>query len=148
MRLLAGVAAGVAVGWFLRSLAVRPTDERRDGVPDAEEGWGERWGDRVDVAVGVATQGIRSVGARWLERPPLDLQAARRRIAAIEGTGGVRVRELGVGIVELSGEADEAASLQSERDLRALPGVEAVVNRIWTPSSADPRQIDGLPGFG
>lgn len=147
-HLFFGIVVGVAAGWLLRAARVPSEAAVPGGEPGPEDGWSERWGDRMDAAVGAATQGIRSVGARWLERPPLDRSAARDRLAAIEGTAGVRLKVLGVGIVELSGEASEASAVEAVRDLRAFPGVEAVVNRIWTPSSADPRQIDGLPGFG
>lgn len=146
-RLLAGVAAGAVLGWLWRAAGERSNG---GGRPEAavDEGWSERWGDRMDAAVDAAAQSIRSVSARWRERPPLDESLARTRLAAIEGTSGVRFQVLGAGIVELSGEASEGAAAEAVRHLRGLPGVRAVVNRIWTPSSADPRQIDGLPGFG
>lgn len=102
----------------------------------------------MDAAVEAAAQGIRTVGSRWRERAPFDSEAARLRLAAVAGADRVRLQVLGEGIVELSGRAAEGVARESVVTLRALPGVRAVVNRVWTPTSADPRQIDGLPGFG
>ncbi|MEK9500550.1 BON domain-containing protein [Gaopeijia maritima] len=147
-RLLTGVAAGAVLGWLWRAAGERSRGAGGSAEAPVDEGWSERWGDRMDAAVDAAAQSIRSVSARWRERPPLDESAARAGLAAIEGTSGVRFQVLGAGIVELSGEASEGPATEAVRHLRGLPGVRAVVNRIWTPSSADPRQIDGLPGFG
>lgn len=59
--------------------------------------------------------------------------------AAVEGSplaGRVQARVLGGGVVELTGTAEEpdAPSRVSEleRTLRELPGVDSVVNRVWT----------------
>lgn len=140
-RVLAGVAAGAVIGWLWRAAGERTRAGAAELGTAVDEGWSDRWGDRMDAAVDAAAQSIRSVSARWRERPPLDEGAARARLAAVEGTSGVRLRVLGAGILEVSGEASEAPAGEAVRQLRALPGVRAVVNRIWTPSSADPGRV-------
>lgn len=73
-----------------------------------------------------------------------DLVALRRRVAALPGGERVGVRDLGEGIVEVVGSLPDDATARVLLDaVAAEPGVEVVVNRVWTPSSAD-HNVSGL----
>lgn len=138
MPFLAGAAAGLAAGVVLggrgRGAGAHPGDDPDAGgggrAPRADEDpWTERaW-----------TGAVRSLeqARELLSRPvPLDLGALRRRVETLPSGEGVRVRILGDGIVEVVGSAADAAAARALLDAVAEePGVEIVVNRVWTPSS-------------
>lgn len=147
---LTGVAAGFVAGWWWgRSSAAAGARGPVDGVADrVDDGWADRWGERVDAAVGRAAEGFRTVGSRWRPAAPLDEASLDAVLAALDGGADLRARILGVGLVELVGDATDDAAATAVTAVRALPGVRVVVNRVWTPSSMRPGQIDDLPGFG
>ena len=71
------------------------------------------------------------------------LDSLHGRLETISGAARVCLRDLGAGIVEAFGEAPDAEAV--ERVVAALkqePGVAFVVNRIWTPASAEARSAD------
>jgi hypothetical protein len=71
-----------------------------------------------------------------------DPEALADALARCPGSDGVAVRTLGNGIVEVVGDApDDDVVEVILAALADVPGVDAVVNRVWTPSSASP----GLP---
>lgn len=68
--------------------------------------------------------------------PALDPKSLRERIRGLPGGGDVGIRVMGEGIVELVGDAPSAEAARALLDeVRSAPGVEVVVNRLWTPSS-------------
>ena len=73
-----------------------------------------------------------------------DVEAMTTRLRERAGAGGLRVRSLGQGILELVGTAHEEADVHSLLDfLAAEPGVSVVVNRVWTAGAGS-----GLPQLG
>ncbi|HEX9885215.1 MAG TPA: hypothetical protein VGA70_01945 [Longimicrobiales bacterium] len=78
----------------------------------------------------------------------LDAEALAEALGGLPGADAVAVRVLGEGIVEVVGEASDDGTA---RDLLAAvareAGVEVVVNRVWTPSSASPG-LSGVPRPG
>lgn len=147
---MAGAVAGFVAGlWWGRAGGGR--DPRGAGeAPDdlVDEGWADRWGERVDAAMEAAAGGLRAVGDRWRGLPPLDEAELQAVVAGVPGATGLEARPLGTGLVELVGDASDAGASAAAAALRAHPGVRVVVNRAWTPSSLRPGQIDDLPGFG
>lgn len=70
--------------------------------------------------------------------PGPDPEALDRVIAELPAGAGLRTLHLGEGIVEVVGSAASEPAARQVLDAAAeVPGVRAVVNRIWTPSSAD-----------
>ena len=118
----AGIAAGLAGGILLG----RRT-ERSPGMPSLARAW-EGASRRMEAMA----EGLR-------EPLPVDLEALRARLAALPGGEGLRLRALTEGIVEVVGTAPDAERARAVLDvLSREPGVRAVVNRVWTPSSAAP----------
>lgn len=151
LPVVAGAVAGFLAGWWWGRATGREGGRvAASGSPSprVDEGWADRWGDRMDAAVGAAAEGIRTVGNRWRPPVPLEVGALAGALERVEGAAGVRARILGEGLVELVGDASDPAAAAAAAALGAIPGVRAVVNRVWTPSSAHPGQIDDLPGFG
>lgn len=135
---LAGAAAGLLAAVLLRRGTV--PEERSNGRHDREEDARSRWRDAWDAALDGASGGIAA--ARQLvaaEAVELDADELQERVAGMACSTACRVRLLGTGIVEVVG------SCASDEDARALldalaaePGVEVVVNRVWTPTSGGP----------
>lgn len=118
----AGVAAGLAGGILLgrRPAGAVP-------LPDFTGAWKG------------ASRRLEAVAGALREGPAMDLEAIRTRLAGMAGGEGLRLRELTDGILEVVGTAPDAETAREV--LAALgrePGVRAVVNRVWTPSSASP----------
>lgn len=129
LALFAGTALGYFVGcWFART--GDPVSEGELGDPD--ESWADRWGERMDAAVEAGTRSFDEWRRRWSRLPPVDAAAARRRLRGVEGAGGIRVHDLGDGIVELVGEAPDGVVDAAVAAMEALPGVRIVVRRIWS----------------
>lgn len=138
---LAGAATGLAAAAVLglyRGGAEAGTGPREGSKPGAVgpelPAEVESWRDR---ALAGAAWGLDRARDLLTKPPPLDLVDLERRVAALPAGRRVRVRVLGSGIVEVVGSApdDEAARVVLET-VEAAPGVEVVVNRVWTPSSA------------
>lgn len=122
-----------ALGGFAVSRWLQERPPRRDGAGPGP--WARAW----DEAVEGAAAGLES--ARHLVRPHAepDVQDLEERLAMIGGAEGCRIRALGPGIVEVVGSAEDEATLQAVLDTVAgEPGVDVVVNRVWTPSSSAP----------
>ncbi|MBW3533623.1 MAG: hypothetical protein KY453_00175 [Gemmatimonadetes bacterium] len=118
----AGVAAGVAGGILLSR---RPASG--GPLPRLTEAW-EGASRRLEAMAGALT-----------DAPSLDLEATRVRLAELAGGGDLRLRELTDGILEVVGTAPDVETARSVLEaLSREPGVRAVVNRVWTPSSASP----------
>lgn len=132
---LAGAATGLAAAAVLglyRGGAEAGTGPREGSteLPADVESWPDR-------ALAGAAWGLDRARDLLTKPAPLDLVDLERRVAALPSGRRVRVRALGSGIVEVVGSApdDEAARAVLET-VEAAPGVEVVVNRVWTPSSA------------
>jgi hypothetical protein len=135
-----GAAAGVLVGWMI---ARRPTSV--EGSVEAEAlAWRERLGNGIEAAV----ESLRDIHARFLQAEPLDALELEARLALVEGAASIRVSDLGDGIVELTGTARDEVARSAAGAVARVPGVHAVVNRVWTPSSAAPGRIDVVHGPG
>lgn len=139
----AGAVAGLLTGVWIGHLG-RDGDPGRDDASGGNHhaaraarasGEGERL--RLAQAWDGAVETLVSAREFMLGSPELDLEALRVRVEGLPGGDGVRLRSLGRGLVELVGNApdDEVASGLLGA-VAAEPGVEVVVNRIWTPSSA------------
>ena len=136
---LAGASAGLLVAW----LASRPRSARNvqpaagprphSGEAQRATGrWAETWGD--------AMESLASARERFL-RPvlPMDVEGLRGRLAELPEGRDLEIRELGEGIVEVLGHAEDQEVVQRVLDLLAeAPGVNVVVSRVWTPSSLSP----------
>jgi hypothetical protein len=71
------------------------------------------------------------------------LDSLQSRLEGVSGAARVCLRDLGAGIVEAFGEAPDAEAVERVvAALREEPGVSFVVNRIWTPASAEVRSAD------
>lgn len=119
-------AAGVAAG-FAGSLLLR----RHTGTPATLPRLSRAWED--------ASRRLEAMTETLREPEPLDLDAVQRTLDGLPGGQGLRLRILTDGILEVVGTASDVE--QARRVLDALsrePGVRAVVNRVWTPSSASP----------
>ena len=136
-----GAAAGLLVGTLAR---LRSSEASRAAGPGSGDGADEeagrgRWRDAWDDVLDGAAEGLASARDLVTRREALDAGALQARLDGMACSTECRVRLLGEGIVEVVG------SCASEADARALldeladqPGVEVVVNRVWTPSSSDP----------
>ncbi|MBT8337838.1 MAG: hypothetical protein KJO11_14630 [Gemmatimonadetes bacterium] len=131
---LVALGAGVAVGWWWGRRS--DSDAALDG--DLDDGWVERWGDRVDTAVEMAGEGLRLMDRRLRGASLLSDRSLADALSGVEGAETLRAHALGPGVIDLTGEADDPVAQAARAALEALPGVEVVLNRIWTPSSADP----------
>jgi hypothetical protein len=140
---LAGAALGLLAGVVLGRTA-GPGDGSTP-APDGDEERRSRWRETWDAAVDGASG--RLAAARSLvagPSPDLDVAALEGRVTGMACAGGCKIRLLGDGIVEVVGDC------ASEDDARALldavagePGVEVVVNRVWTPASGGPVEETG-----
>lgn len=149
LAVVAGAAAGFVAGWWWgRSSAEAEPGAAERLEPPVDESWADRWGERVDAAVGVAADGFRTMGTRLWAAPPIDETMLERTLSGVPGAEGLEARVLGAGLVEVVGEASDDGAKAAVEALEASPGVRVVLRRAWTPSSADPGQIDDLPGFG
>lgn len=144
VALAAAVVSGFLVGWW----AGRRSLPRLTPEGEIDPGWAEGWGDRVERAMDAAADGLRSVERRWRESRPLDPGVLERALGTVEGADRLRVSVLGEGVVEVVGDADENTARRAVAAVRAVPGVRAALDRVWTPSSANPGQIDAPPAFG
>ena len=124
-----GAAAGFAVAWWLS----QPRE-----APEPDTSWADRWGDRVDAAVDAATDGLRAVERRWRPARPIDLAPLRAALTELPGADRLRIAVLGEGLVEIQGAASDDAVDAARRALLRQDGVQKVISRVWTPSSADP----------
>lgn len=96
------------------------------------EAWSDAWEETLD--------GLASVRERVLGSPEVDLIGLQLRLDALPGGQEIRVRDLGDGIVEVVGSAPDAESVEALVSILAdEPGVDVVVNRVWTPESAAPQ---------
>lgn len=128
---------GTAVGFFAaRWLHARQDPALTEALGDPDESWAERWGERMDAAVEAGTRGFEELRRRWRGLPPVDAVAAAGKLAAVEGAEGVRLHDLGDGIVELVGEAAEGIDGAAVAAVETVPGVRVVVNRIWSRGEA------------
>jgi hypothetical protein len=72
-----------------------------------------------------------------------DLDRIQVKLSELPGGEQVGVRDLGGGIMEAFGAAPDAeAVFRVLTALREEPGVEFVINRIWTPGLAQERSTD------
>lgn len=138
----AGAAAGLAAGLLLAGRdRIRPAPDRAPPGEEPPSGRGasgqrsrEGWGERAWRG---AVQGLEQARDLLVGPVAVDLEALRARLGELPSADGVRVRELGEGILEVVGRApDDAAARALLEAVAAEPGVEVVVNRVWTPSSA------------
>jgi hypothetical protein len=136
---LAGASAGLLAAW----LAYRPRLARSvepaagSRLPSGEAQrvagrWAETWGDAMET--------LASARERFLRPAPrMDVEVLRSRLAEVPEGRDLEIRELGEGIVEVLGHAEDQEVVQRALDLlAAAPGVDVVVNRVWTPSSLSP----------
>jgi hypothetical protein len=131
---MAAAGLGVAVGWWLG----RRSTSGADVADELDDGWVERWGDFVDSAAEAAATSLRLMERRLRGSPPISDRSLASTLAAIEGGETLRAHALAPGLIDLQGEAEDEVADAARRALEALPGVEVVLNRIWTPSSAAP----------
>lgn len=134
LALCAAVGAGLIVGWLL---ARKPGKVAGD-VRGESIAWHDRLGERLGDGLDAAVMGLREVRSRWADVPPPVSEAIESRLATIDDAEGVRVEHLGDGIMELTGEAPDDVSHAAAAAVARLPGVRAVVNHVWTPSSEVP----------
>lgn len=132
-----GAAAGFATAWWLSRLNEEPV-RSAGGAGEVDTSWADRWGDRVDAAVDAATGGLRAVERRWRPARPIDLAVLRAALSELPGTDELRVAVLGGGVVEIEGAAGDETVDGARAALLRQEGVRKVINRVWTPSSADP----------
>ncbi len=131
-----GAAAGFAAAWWLSR--PHPAPARSPGPGELDTSWTDRWGERVDAAVDAATGGLRAVERRWWPARPIDLAFLRAAMNDVPGTDRLLVSVLGGGLVEIEGVASDEAVAGAREALLRQEGVRKVINRVWTPSSADP----------
>lgn len=136
----AGLAAGVVLGGRREGLSGNaPSPEPRDGA--GHEGEGPGWRERAWAG---AVRSLEQARERLKSTTPVDLEALTRRLSALPCGERVRVRDLGEGIVEVVGAAPDEATARALLDAAGgAPGVEVVVNRVWTPSSG----VHNVPGL-
>lgn len=139
-----GAAVGVLVGWMLTR---KPGKVGASVEGDAID-WRERLGERLGNGIEAAVESLRDIHARFVQAEPPDLLEMEARLALVEGASAIRVHDLGDGIVELTGTARDDAARAAAGAVARVPGVHAVVNRVWTPSSAAPGRIDVVHGHG
>ena len=124
---LVALGGGIAVGWWLG----------RQTAPAALV-------DDEVVAVGMAAEGLRLVDRRLRRPAPVADRRLADALGALDGARRLRAHALGAGVVDLTGEADAETAEVARAALEAVPGVEVVVNRVWTPASAAPG-LNGRP---
>jgi hypothetical protein len=139
-----GAAAGLFVGWMFARKPGKVSGSLRGDTIAWHDRLGERFGDGLETAV----EGLREIRARFLDDEPPDPTELEARLALVDGAAGIRVRDLGDGIVELTGSGSDPAARAAAAAVARVPRVHAVVNRVWTPSSAAPGRIDALDGLG
>lgn len=120
----AGVATGAAMaGAFLAG--------RRSGAASALPPLSRAWEG--------ASRRMSAMAETLREPSAFDADAVRSRLDRLPGSEGLRLRVLTDGILEVVGTAPDAERARAILDaLSKEPGVRAVVNRVWTPSSAAP----------
>jgi hypothetical protein len=127
----AAAGAGLIVGWLLA--------RKRGKVAGNLEGesirWHDRLGERLGDGLDAAVNGLREVRERWQDVQPPDPATLAARLGAVDGARKVRMEHLGDGIVELTGASSDEASHAAAAAIARVPGVRAVVNHVWTPSS-------------
>lgn len=128
---LAGTAAGL-----LASVLVR---RDRGAARDHGPGTLDRLAGALDEAMEGVSGGISSARSWVRGREEADPDRLQVRLEQLPCGDDCRVRSLGDGIVEVVG---TCGSEEMARELigavSAEPGVEVVVNRVWTPSSSAP----------
>ncbi len=133
-RVLAVGVTGFALGLWVG----RAARARRELDTVEPLGWADRWGDRVDAAMDVAADGFRSIERRWSSARAVEPDQVTSALRRVPGADALRARVLGTRVVDVEGEASDAVADEARRALRDVDGVEVVLNRIWTPSSALP----------
>lgn len=131
---LAGAAAGALIGWLL----ARKPGKVAGQVAAEGIAWHDRLGERLGDGLDAAAHGLREVRDRFLEVPPPQQVELEARLALVGDAAQVSVAHLGEGIVELTGTAPESAARAAAAAVARVPGVRAVVNRVWTPASGTP----------
>lgn len=131
---LAGAAVGTLLGWLL----ARKPGKVAGQVAAEGIAWHDRLGERLGDGLDAAAHGLREVRERFLEVPPPQPVELEARLALVHDAAQVRVTHLGEGIVELTGTAPEEAARAAAAAVARVPGVRAVVNRVWTPASGAP----------
>ena len=153
---LAGACAGFLLAWVLAYSRAPFQARLADPVagskePSGPSRWAEAWED--------ARESLASARGRFLGASGgPDLQALRARVGATAEGKEIEVRDLRGGILEVVGWAPDRAAVRRVLEVLAgAPGVEVVVNRVWTPWSSAPvaegsralREGGGLrPGSG
>lgn len=136
---LMGAATGVVVGLVLR--------HPRGSESDDEDTRGPRWSrlrGAWNDAVDGASEGLSNARQLVSPGPELDEEALEEMLAKTPGSSGCRLRFLSDGIVEVVGScASEEALTEILDALAAAPGVEVVVNRVWTDDSSSPGGSSG-----
>lgn len=135
---LMGTVLGLLAGVVLRR-AAGPGDGPARTTGEDDDRW-SRWRETWDAAVDGASDRLAAAKSLVAGRPAdLDVEALEGRVSGMACAGACRIRLLGDGIVEVVGDC------ASEDDARALldavaaePGVEVVVNRVWTSVSGGP----------
>lgn len=128
-----GLLVGLVFGWR-RPATTTVDEEASSGTEPPVDRRLRRWRDRAWEG---AVQGLEQ--ARDLVRPPVpvDLEALRARLDRLPSGTDVQVRQLEDGILEVVGTARDGDEVRALLDAAAAePGVQVVVNRVWTPSSA------------
>lgn len=133
-----GALAGVVASALLHRAGRR---SGATGATPTEERW-RRWSRSLDEAFDEAAGGLATVRRRLLGAEELDETSLGERLAGLRCGDRCRVLVLGDGIVEVVGACDSDAVARTLLDAVAEePGVEVVVNRIWTPASDDPAPV-------
>ena len=84
-----------------------------------------------------AVEGLAQARELLGREDTVDLTELERLIAESPCAKECHLRQLGDGIIEVVGECDsEQAAERLLSVLTLAPGVEVVVNRVWTPASA------------
>jgi uncharacterized membrane protein len=145
---LAGASAGLLVAWLASrpraGRSVEPAAGPRLPSGEAQRArgrWAETWDDAMET--------LASARERFLPpAPQMDVEGLRSRLAGLPEGRDLEIRDLGEGIVEVIGHAEDQEVVQRVLDvLAAAPGVNVVVNRVWTPSSLSPGDAQ-LPSPG
>jgi hypothetical protein len=122
-----GAAAGFLTG-MLVARRVPLGDGPGPGAPADRRTLSDAWSDAVES--------LASARDYVMGPPELSEKDLRIRLDGLPGGDAVRIRALGEGIVELIGSApDDGVAADLLAAAAAEPGVEVVVNRIWTPTS-------------
>lgn len=136
---LMGAATGVVVGLVLRQ--PRGSDSTDEGTRGPR--WSRLRGAWNDAVEG-ASEGLSSARHLMSPGPQLDQEALEKILAKTADSSGCRLRVLSDGIVEVVGSCASEEVLSEILDaLAAAPGVEVVVNRVWTSDSSSPGGSSG-----